>query len=463
MLDWHAQPEAAMMLPASPSDLLERPLPRAVFELAWPAISSMVVIMLFSLVDTWYIGKLGADMFAAVSAASFIVWAVQSISLVISEGVNAMVARFVGARDPHTAGRVVGQALLMTAIIALVTSLSGLALQNRTLQAMGLEGKVLQAANEYLAVFFYGVFISFSVYAVDAAFRGMGDTKTPLKIISFALFLNAVLDPLLIFGLGPFPRLEVAGAAWATVLAHIVALVWSFVALSRKPVRLVLDRRSGTFFDLSMMLRIARIGAPIAANGFFFSLSYMALTRVISVYGSDALAALGVSHRIEGVCYNVAVGFSIAAATLVGQNLGAGRPERAEKAVALCVLYVSVFTAVVSLSYFFVGGKMIAFFVDEPAVVVEGARYLKIVSYFTVMLGFEVVYEGAFSGAGDTVPPMVISIPLTWARIPLALLLAEHGGWGSSGIWWAVGITTGLKGIVMALWFMRGRWKKKQV
>lgn len=465
LLDWHAQAEGAIMLPKNEGDpeLTRIPLRNAVFKLAWPAIGAMLFIMIFNLVDAWYVGRLGAEPFAGVSAASFIFWALQSISLLISEGVSAMVARFVGAKDNDTAGLVVGQSLLLAAVTALLNSAAGLVIVRRTFVAMGLQGAVLESAVDYLNILLYGLIFLFLTYSIDAAFRGMGDTKTPLKIIGGALLLNAVLDPLLIFGIGPFPRMEAAGAALATVMAHIFAFFWSWLLLRRREVNVLYRRSKWGWIDWSLMWRIAKIGTPLAVSGFLFSLSYMLLTRIISQYGANAIAALGLGHRIEGVCYNVAVGFSVAAATLVGQNLGAGKADRAEKAVWLSILYISIFLVVVSLLFYFFGAWIIRFFINDAEVIAEGARYLKIIAIFEVFLGFEIVFEGAFSGAGNTVPPMVISVPLTWARIPLALLLANTLGWGSVGIWWAIAVTTGLKGVTMALWFRRGRWKEKTV
>lgn len=465
ILDWHAQPEGSILLPLPSADpeLTQIPLKSAVFKLAWPAIGSMLFMMVFNLVDVWYVSKLGAEPLAGVSAASFILWALQSISMMISEGASAMVARFMGAKDNRSAGLVVGQSLILAIGIAALITVVGLLLVRKTLMAMGLEGVVLQNAMDYLSYLLYGLVFLFLTYTIDAAFRGMGDTKTPLKIIGGALLVNLALDPLLIFGIGPFPRMGAAGAGLATMLAHVFAFIWSWILLKRREVHVTFDRTSRRWIDWSLMWRITKIGAPLALSGLLFSMSYMLLTRIISFYGPNALAALGLGHRIEGLCYNVAVGFSVAAATLVGQNLGAGKPERAEKAVWLSIFYISVFLILVSLLFFFFGTWVIRFFINDAKVIAEGARYLKIIALFEVFLGFEIVFEGAFSGAGNTVPPMLISVPLTWVRIPLALLLANTLGLGSIGIWWAIAVTTGLKGVIMAVWFRRGRWKEKQV
>lgn len=464
-LDWHANPEAAAILPTynHEPELTRIPLSRAIFRLAWPAIGSMVFIMIFGLVDAWWVGKLGAEELAGVSAAAFIMWALQSIAVLVETGVNAMVSRFYGANEKRRAGLVVGQSVFLATFIALLNTGIGLAIQHKTFELMGLQGVVLQSALDYMTVILYGLISIFLGFTLDAAFRGTGDTKTPFVVISIGLTLNMILDPFLIFGIGPFPRMGPGGAALATITAHILIVVAFVFILLRREVTIVFREKASRLFNFDIMWRITKIGAPIATSGFLFSLSYMVLTRFITEFGSGPLAALGLGHRIEGLSYNVAVGFSFAASTLVGQNLGANKPDRAEKATWMTIAYISAFLFVVSLIFFFFGAHIIRFFINDPEVIREGAQYLKIIALFEVFLGFEIVLEGAFGGAGNSLPPMLISVPLTWLRIPLALLLAHTMGLGSLGIWLAISITTGLKGIVMAYWFRRGKWKEQKV
>lgn len=461
-LDWHASPEGAVLLPsaADEPELTTMPLGRAIFKLAAPAIGSMLFIMIFNLVDVWWVGKLGAEQLAGVSAASFIMWALQSVATLVSTGVNAMVARYFGANDKLQASLIIGQSILLSIFIALTNSTAGLFLQKITFIKMGLEGLVLKSAMDYMTIILYGLVSIFLAFALDAAFRGTGDTKTPLKIISIGLTFNIILDPILIFGIGPFPRMEAAGAALATILSHILIVIWSVLLLQKRDTRIIF-RHEKSIFDFNIMWRISKIGAPIAFSGIMFSISYMLLTRVIMQFGYGPLAALGLGHRIEGLSYYIAVGFSFAASTLVGQNLGAKKPKRAEKAAWLNIGYISLFLALVSLFYFFFGEYIVRFFISDENVILEGAQYLKIIAIFEIFLGFEIVFEGAFSGAGNSLPPMLISVPLTWLRIPLSILLAQMLGLGSVGVWWSISTTTGLKGLLLAYWFSRGRWKEK--
>jgi len=442
-------------------DLLNMPIRKAVFRLAAPAMASMMLLMIFALVDIWWIGKVGAEAVAGVSAASFIYWALESLATLVSTGVNAMVARYVGAGNPKTASRVATQGLILAVLMSIFFTVGGIIFQHSSFLLMGLKSGVLVAAEGYMKWILYGLAAIFATFALDATYRGMGDTKTPLKIVAAALIFNAILDPFLIFGWGPFPEMQAEGAALATVISHGIAAVFAIALLHKRSVRLWFQKQQ--FIDVSMMWRISRIGAPIAFSGFIFSLTYMFITRIVSDFGPAPLAAMGLGHRIEGIAYFACVGFSIAAATLVGQNLGAKRPLQAEKSAWMTVGYISAILAVVCICYFLFADSIYRFFLKDAAVVREGVRYLKIVALFEIFLGCEVVLEGAFAGAGNSLPPMIISVPLTAARIPLGFVLAHSSGLGSVGVWWAISATTGLKGLLMALWFKRGKWKEQRV
>ena len=454
---------AVLSPPEEGPELTRISISQAILKLAIPAFGSMVILMIFNLVDIWWVGKLGADALAGMSAAAFLVWLLLAIATLVEAGINSMVARFVGAGDPVTAGKVIGQGLILALFMAIVIGVVGIYTRTAVFELMGLSGMILHHAQNYIFYFLAGLFSYYLVFAVDASFRGTGDTKTPLKMITAGLTLNAVLDPFLIFGIGPFPRMEAGGAALATIIAHFLIFVWGVSILQKRQVKIRINRQLANMIDWNVLWRITKIGAPLAFSGVMFSITYMLLTRVLTDFGAAPLAALGLGHRIEGLAYFAAVGFSVAASTLVGQNLGAGKPDRAERSAWLCILYISVILVIVSLAFFFAGKWIILFFINDPEVIREGVAYLKIVALFEVFLGFEIVLEGAFGGSGNSMPPMLVSVPITLARIPLAWYLAHYLDMGSTGVWWAISSTTGLKGIVMALWFRMGRWKKTKV
>ncbi|MBN1541679.1 MATE family efflux transporter [candidate division KSB1 bacterium] len=462
-IEWQSAPDisAGLVPEVDASDLTQMPLSRAILTLAVPAILSMLFLMVFNLVDIWWVGKLGPDYLAGVSAAAFILWALQSIGTLISTGVTALVARAVGERNLEKADTIARQGFWLAILIGALFSIGGVLFAAPTFRLMGLQGTVYSSALHYMDWIIRGLPAFFLAYTLEAVFRGSGDTRTPLKIMSLALIFNAVLDPILIFGFGPLPALKAGGAGLATVLAHILAFILGWYLLRNCPVSLHPTRSPIAVPEV--MRRIGRIGTPIAFNGVMFSLSYMALTRIIADFGSGSLAALGLGHRIEGIAYFASVGFAIAAQTLMGQNLGAGKPERAEKSVWLTLLFVGTLLAAVSICFILFSEPIVRLFTDDPRVVNEGVRYLKTIAVFEVFLGFEIVLEGAFAGAGNSLPPMVIIVPLTWARIPLGLFLSKNLGMGSLGIWWAIAGTTALKGLLLLYWFKLGRWKKIEI
>lgn len=464
-LEWHGAPEPSTVLPTpdETNAILSLSIKRAILKIAGPAMGSMLFIQAFNLIDIWWVSKLGADALAGISAASFMVWMLHALAMLAGTGITALVARYIGSKRPGHASYCVGQGLLLTFFLSLLLSGVGLLSQQFIFQKMGLSGMTCSYAHDYMSVIFYGLSAIFLALGIDSAFRGTGNTRTPLKVIVAGLTLNMILDPLLMFGYGPFPELQAAGAAWATIIAHLFIAVILILLFSKHKVHISIHWNVSSWVHTRMMRRIMRIGYPIAFNGVMFCLSYMVLTRVITDFGNTPLAALGLGHRIEGLSYNTAVGFSFAAATLVGQNLGARRPKTAEKSAWLCILYISLILGSLSIIFYVWGDHLIALFINDPAVIKEGAEYLKIIAIFEIFLGFEVVLEGAFSGAGNSLPPMLICVPLTWLRIPLALLCSGPLGWGSLGIWWSISLTTGLKGIILGLWFKLGRWKQKSI
>ena len=448
--------------PSASSLVLTMPIPRAIRHLAIPAILSLLFIMLFNVVDAWWVGKLGADGLAGVSAASFIFWALESLSTIASTGVNALVARQVGAGQMSRIKYTAGRGVLLAVLLGLFFGGLTIGLMPHLMTFMGLQGAVRLAAQHYLTIICAGLFILFASLSAEAVFRGIGDTRTPLKITSAALLLNALLDPFFIFGIGPFPRLEAAGAALATVLAHVITLALFFFILKRRGIPLAIRWPLFRPPSRRILTRILHIGSPIALSGLMFSITYVFLTRIITRFGPEPLAAIGLGHRIEGLAYFTSVGFSVAASTLVGQNVGAEDFRRAEKSAWMSLRYAAAVVLAFSILFLTAAEPLIRFFIDHPAVIREGATYLRIIAIFEVFLAFELVLEGAFSGAGHSLPPMLVSVPLTWLRIPLAAWLAGPVGLASSGIWWAISLTTAVKGVTIGLWFKQGTWKRRR-
>jgi putative MATE family efflux protein len=432
--------------------LVSGPLARATLALAGPTIASLMLQATFAIVDMFWVGRLGAAPLAAINVAAFVVWTIDSLGALCSIGTNALVANHVGGGRFHEARETAGHALHLALVASVVTTLVGLAVNPWIFAFMATDAEVTRLGSAFLVVMYVGAYAVFFEAAVEATFRANGDTRTPMKLTMTALVANLVLDPVFIYGLGPVPRMGVAGAAVATVLCRTGALAFGLVLLRRRKLarlRAVIEPAPG------MAARIARIGAPIAISQVSFCLVYVALARVITRFGTPAVAAVGIGHKCESIAYFVSAGFSFAAATVVAQNLGAGRPDRAARAAWIACGYAVGPATLVAVAMLAFPAQLARLFIDDAAVVSIAVDYLRIVAISELFLAFEIVLEGAFGGAGDTLPPLLVGGPLSIARVPAAYLLSVSLGWGIDGVWWAVTISTVLKGTLMAFWFRR--------
>jgi putative MATE family efflux protein len=296
-----------------------------------------------------------------------------------------------------------------------------------------------------------------------AAFRAAGDTRTPMVVSIMAIGLNMVLDPILIFGVGPIPALGVPGASVATTISILFAAIVILRLLFRGRAGFPVDRVLRTKPHPASMLKIARIGLPIAGQQFVFVCVYWFLIKFVHEFGESAGAAMGIGNRMESFSYLTCYGISVAASTLVGQNLGARNPSRAAKC-AWGAIGFGIGLTIVTTTLLLVIPELIAgIFSDDPAVLAIATDYLIILGLSQIAMAVEIIFEGAFSGAGDTMPPMVVGVTGSLARIPLAYYLAFTMGWGINGIWWTLTITTVIKAVILGYWFKLGRWQLKKL
>jgi len=431
-------------------------LSRAVRRIALPAVASNVLMTLFASVDTYWVGtRVGSAGLAAVSTSIFWIWMIVALAEMVGVGLTAVAARRYGERRREEAARIVGEAVLLAVGLGAVTALVGLQVIDWLFAVMHTPPEVTALGRAYLGTYLLGAPLLYGFFAVDAGFRAAGDTRTPFVLLAASVAVTFVLDPVLILGLWGAPRLGIAGAAVATVGTRCAVFVMGLALLHRR--RLVRFGRP----RLAPLLAVCRVGLPTALTGSFFSVIYVLLTRTTTRFGTPALAALGLGHRVESWLYMVAVGFGAAAAAVVGQNLGAGQVERARRAGWISVGYAMIPASVVFALMLLVPAPLAGLFTDDPAVVAETARYLRIASVAQLVLCLEVVLEGALGGAGDTVPPMLASTTLTALRLPLAAWSAAQ--WGVTGIWWTITLTAVARGLAMALLWRRGGWRHKSL
>ena len=328
---------------------------------------------------------------------------------------------------------------------------------------MGTEENVTRIGIKYLRIIFLGSIFFFWIDIFSCIFRASGDTKRPLWVTLFSLSFNIILDPFLIFGWGPFPRLETSGAAISTVISQFLAVLLFLYLIESGKLKFRFSLKPAFRIDFSIIHRIIKIGIPPSIAGIVFSMVYLFLNRITAHFGTQSIAALGIGNRMESLSYMTCFSFSIAAATLVGQNLGAGKPHRASQSAWRTVYITSFITGGVSILFLSLPRAISSFFIADPQVIPIAVDYLRILSISQVFMAWEIVLEGAFSGAGDTLPPMIVSLPGSILRIPMAYFLAVTLGLGVNGVWWSITLTSMVKGVVLAFWFKRGRWKKRQI
>lgn len=428
---------------------------RAVWAVAWPMIAVGMLKTAYFLTDSWFIGRLGDAALAAAGGVAFAWWMQLLACEIAAVGTQTLVARHEGAGTGEGIAPAVVQGLWVGLAVAVVL-MATTPLAPLYFDALGFapESDEYALGTAYLAVNLFASVVFAAHVVVDAAFRGIGATRTSLLLMILTVLLNAGLDPLLIWGFGPIPALGIAGAAWATVVARGMGAVVGVWLLARAGHVLVPAAPVRAAFE-----RIVRIGLPVSARGIAFALVYVVLGRFITHFGPENMAALGLGHRFEGLGFNVGIGFEVGAATLVGQHLGARDPDGALRAANTAAKLCAALVLPISVLLYFAAEPLFALFASEPATIAAGVIYLRIQTLVFVFMGIESVYEGAFAGTGRTVPAFWIGAIGTAARLPLAWGLAFTLGMGATGIWIAVALSTLVKGVAQWYWFQRRGWE----
>ena len=436
--------------------LIADPLPATIARVALPAVASSLLMTLFFSVDMYWIGtRVGPTGLAAASTSIFWVWLLVSIAEMVNVGLTAVASRRYGEGRAPEAARIAGDALVLSLVLGVACAAIGLPLLPRMFALMHSPPDVSALGMRYLGTYLLGAPLIFGFFAVDAAFRAAGDTRTPFALLCASVGVTLILDPVLIVGWGPIPALGVAGAAIATIGTRAVAFVLGLALVGRRGVL-----RFGRP-DWRALLQVVRIGLPTALTGVAFSLIYAVLARTATQFGTPALAALGIGHRVESWLYMVGVGFGAATAAIVGQNLGAGETARAARAGWLSVGFCSIFGLVACVVELLFPERFAGIFSRDPAVIAEGARYLRIAAFSQLGICAEIVLEGALGGAGHTLAPMLTSTAITVSRIPLAVWAAAR--YGSTGLWWTISLTALARAVgMMAIW-RSGRWKRTSI
>ena len=457
---WSAVKES---IRGSHRDYTRGPIGRAILLLAIPMVLEMVMESIFAVVDIFWVSHLGTDAAATVGLTESLMTLVYTLAIGLSIGGMAMVARRIGEQNPDGAARAAVQSIVLALIVSTIIAAVGAPLAPKLLTLMGGSPWVIEYGSAFTRVMLAGNASVVLLFMINAIFRGAGDAAIAMRTLWLANWINILLGPCLIFGLGPFPKLGIVGAAIATTIGRGTGAIFAITKLIRSGGRFNIERRH-LRIEPSIISRLIRLSGTGTFQVFVGMASWVSLVRIISSFGSNAVAGYTFGIRVILFALLPSWGMANAAATMVGQALGAKNPERAERAVWQAGFYNMIFLGIVGLIFIFFAPQIIWCFTDKPDVAQYGVDCLRIVAYGFLFYAYGMVLGQSFNGAGDTWTPTIINLFVFWLwEIPLAYVLSVRFRMGPRGVFVAITVAFSTLAVVSAIVFRRGRWKLKAV
>jgi putative MATE family efflux protein len=457
---WEALKDA---IRGSEADYTQIGLRRAIFLLAIPMILELVMESAFAVVDIYFVGKLGPSAVATVGLTETYLYLLYSLAMGLAMAVTAIIARRIGEKKKEEAATAAVQSIFLGVLCAVPFAIAGIFFAKDLLRFMGADAWSIEHGYRYTQWMLGGNVTIVLLFVINAVFRGAGDAAIAMRVLWVANIINMLLDPLLIFGWGPVPAMGIEGAGIATNIGRATGVIMQLWILFNggKHIR---ARLSQLFWDAKTILSIVKTSLGGVGQMIVGMTSWIFLMRILSDVGSEAVAGATIALRIMIFTMMPAWGLSNAAATLVGQNLGAKQPDRAESSVWKIGFYNMVYLVGVSFAFFFYNDELMRIFTQDERVIAIGAEWLRILSYSFFVYGWWMVSSSAFNGAGDTRTPTKINLVFFWLiQIPLCYLLAIHFDWEHSGVFWGVFISETSVGLFTLWLFSRGGWKKSVV
>ncbi len=443
--------------------LTDRPVLPTLMRLSWPIIVGQAMHLMYNLVDTFWVGRLGARYLAAITVSFPVIFLAFSLGLGFSVSGATLVAQYTGAKSPEKANQAAGQVMIFGAVVAVIFALLSILFGRRMLALLGAGPDVLPHAWEYFSVLVAGIPLIFIFFMFSSVCEGAGDTVTPMKLKVASVLLNIILDPLLIFGFWIIPSLGVAGAAGATVISRVGASVIGLWLLFSGRKKIHLHARNFVP-DWKMLGLIVRIGLPAAVGYSALALAITVLTSIVAAFGTFTLAAWGIGNRVTALIRMPAMGVSKATGVLVGQHLGADQPDEACKTAYISIGAIFVVMITLALVFLVAAPYVGGFFSDEPAVIHSVTSYLRIAAFAFAFLAVQETIGGALQGAGKTMQKTFFHILTLWAlQLPFTWTLGHALGWGENGVWWGIFFATFAGAAITMLWFMQGTWQSKVI
>lgn len=447
----------------SEKDFTTEKIGRAIFLLSVPMVLEMAMESVFAIADIFFVSKLGAETVAVVGITESLMTIIYSLGIGLGTAATAMVSRRIGEKKPEEAARAAGQAIVLGSLVSVILAIPGMVFYREILVLMGVDPASSRELGSYTLIILGSNIVIMLLFINNAIFRSSGDAAISMKVLGIANLLNIILDPMLIFGIGPFPALGIKGAAIATTIGRGLAVIYQFYLLfgGRHRVRLSLSDLKP---DWHIIRNLLQLSAGATGQYLIATSSWIFLVRVIALFGSQVVAGYTIAIRVMFFMLMPSWGVSNASATLVGQNLGAKKPERAVHAIRITGLVNMVFLGIIGLVIALIPDAFIRLFIDDPDVIRYGASCLRILSYGFIAYGLGMVMVNSLNGAGDTITPTWINFFCYWLlEIPLAYYLAVHTGLNENGVFVAILVAE----VIMALsaWYFirRGKWKEKKV
>jgi putative MATE family efflux protein len=436
---------------------------KAIFLLAVPMIAEMIMESLFAVIDVFFVSKVSVNAVATVGLTESVLMVIYSVAIGLSMATTAVVARRIGERNPVGAANAGFQSILLATILAVILGGAGFIYAEDVLRLMGGEETLIADGLGYTQVMFASNLSIILLFLINGIFRGAGDASIAMRSLWIANGLNIVLDPILIFGFGPIPAYGVMGAAIATTIGRSVGVLYQlyFLVNGRSMIKIGWENVVIRFKTIVELIKIS-----LGGMGQFLieSASWIFLVRVMSLFGAEALAGYTIAFRVIVFTILPSWGLSNAAATLVGQNLGANKPDRAEESVWKTAHYNMIFLGSVSVLFYIFAAPIISLFSTDPAVLDIGVSALRIICFGYIFFAYGMVISQAFNGAGDTTTPLLINVVVFWIiQIPLSYWLAVSLDWQADGVFFTIAFCHSLQAVISVLLFKRGKWKEVKV
>ncbi|WP_235295909.1 MATE family efflux transporter [Portibacter marinus] len=444
-------------------DFTEGSINTAIIMLAIPMMLEQIMESIFAVVDIYFVSKISVNAIATVGLTETFMFIIYSLAIGLSAGTTALIARRTGEKNRKGASNVAVQSIILSSTIAIAVGLFGYIYAEEVLRLMGGDEVLIAEGVGYTRILLSFNIIIFLLYLLNAIFRGAGDAAIAMYSLIFANSINIILDPLLIFGYGPFPEMGINGAATATCIGRGFGVLMQLFILIRgsSAIKLIWHDIK---LDINVIWELIKLSLGGIGQYIIATFSWIFLVRIVSEFGNTAVAGYTVAFRVIVFTILPSWGLANAVATLVGQNLGAGKPDRAEKSAWTASFYNAVFLVFVSIIFWIFAPEIIAFFTQEVEVIREGVRALRIITLGYIVFSYGMVLGNAFNGAGDTVTPTVTNFIAFWLiEIPLAYALAKTLGFGSQGVYASIAIAEAFLAVMLIFLFRRGKWKLKKI